>query len=298
MRVLLLSLTVALAAAAAGAADGGLPAAFALMGGDGRTLALGGAGVALDGLPAAYYNPAALATVEGDAITSTYRALSFDRRIAEVGYGRSIVGDAGLALTWTNASVADLQGRNFAGNPTEEITNSQNVFVFGFGRPVFGEWLQAGVGGRFYYSAIAEGRATGFGADAGVRSTPWPWLTAAVAVRDVATKLRWSHTAGESYVEEVPLRLLAGAGLRPWEGLLVAAQGDVGRDEEWRYRLGLEYWIDDRVAVRGGLDHGAPTLGAAVRVPRGGYTVGFDYAFVEEEFTAEAAHTVTLALTF
>ncbi|UCH78811.1 MAG: hypothetical protein JSU81_02355 [Candidatus Coatesbacteria bacterium] len=299
MRAVLLGVTVALAAATAGGQDdGGLPAAFALMGGDGRTLALGGAGVVLEGVPAAYYNPAALATVEGDAITSTYRALSFDRRIVEVGYGRPIVGDAGLAITWTHASVADLQGRNYAGNPTEKITNSQNVFVFGFGRPVFGEWLQAGAGGRFYYSAIAEGRATGFGADVGFRLTPRPWFTAAAAVRDVATKLRWSHTAGENYEEEVPLRLLAGAGLRPWKGLLVAAQGDVGRDEEWRYRLGLEYWIDDRVAVRCGVDDGAPTLGAAVRVPRGGYTVGFDYAFVEEEFTAEAAHTVTLALTF
>jgi hypothetical protein len=278
--------------------DGGLPAAFALMTGDGRALALGGAGVALDGLAAMYYNPAALATVERDTITSTYRALSFDRRIIEVGYGRPIIAGAGMGITWANASVDDLVGRNYAGNPTEKITNSQNMFVFGFGRPVILEWLRAGVAGRFYYSAIAEGRASGYGLDGGVRATPWEWITAAASVRDVATGLRWEKTTADPPREDVPTRGLLGVGLRPWRKVLLAVQADGGEDERWRYRGGVEYWLDERVALRAGLDDGSPTLGAAVLLPRGGYTVSFDYAYVEEEFTAEAAHTVSLGLVF
>ena len=302
---LLLPFAIAAACVPAGAADhddGGLPAAFALMAGDGRSLALGGAGVALDGLPAAYYNPAALATLQRNNVSSTYRALSFDRRIVELGYGRPIVADAGIGISWTNATVDDLVGTNYAGNETEEITNSQNVFVFGFGRDAGVDWVQAGIGGRFYYTALDEGRASGYGLDAGVRASPWEWLTAAAAVRDVAAELRWSNPLGDesgyNYAEEVPTRFLAGAGVRPWRRLLLTLQGDVGEDECWRYRAGAEFWADERIALRAGYDDGSPTLGAAVVLPQGGYTVVFDYAYVEEDFTAEAAHTVSLGLTF
>ncbi len=244
-----------------------------------------------------YYNPAALATVADDEITSTYRALSFDRRIMELGYGRPLVAGSGIGISWTNASVDDLVGRNYAGNPTEEINNSQNMFVFGFGRPVVGEWVQVGVTGRFYYAELAEGRASGFGVDGGVRVAPREWFTAAAAVRDVATGLRWERTE-VAPEEDVPTRALLGFGLRPWQKLLLAFQADAGQEECWRYRGGAEYWLDERVALRAGLDDGAPTLGAAVVVPRGGYAVGFDYAYAEEDFTAEAAHTVSLGLSF
>jgi hypothetical protein len=302
MRAKYIVLIIAFAAAASAAAardhdDGGFGAAFALMAGDGRSLALGGAGVALDRLPTIYYNPAALATVDGNELASTYRALSFDRRIIELGYGRPLVGEAGMGVSWTNASVSDLVGRNYAGNPTEEINNSQNLFIFGFGRPVVLDWVQAGVAGRFYYSELGEGRASGYGLDAGVRVTPWEWVTAAAAVRDVATGIRWEKTeTGPD--EDVPTRALLGFGLRPWEKLLLVFQADVGQGESWRYRGGAEYWLDERVALRAGLNDGAPTLGAAVVLPRGGYAVGFDYAYVEEDFTAEAAHTMSLGLSF
>jgi hypothetical protein len=304
-KYLLLLFAVAAVCPTVGAADhddGGLPVAFALMAGDGRSLALGGAAVALDGLGAAYYNPAALATLERNTVSSTYRALSFDRRIVEVGYGRPILAQAGLGISWTNATVDDLVGTNYAGNETEEITNSQNMFVFGFGRAAGVDWVQAGVTGRFYYTALARARASGYGIDAGVRATPWEWLTAAAAVRDVATELRWSNTLGDdsgyNYAEEAPTRFLAGAGVRPWRRLLLTLQGDVGEDECWRYRAGAEFWADERIALRAGYDDGSPTLGAAVLLPQGGYTVAFDYAYVEEDFTAEAAHTVSLGLIF
>jgi hypothetical protein len=288
---------LASAAAARDHDDVGFAAAFALMAGDGRSLALGGAGVALDRLPAIYYNPAALATVDGNELASTYRALSFDRRIIELGYGRPLIAGSGVGVSWTNASVSDLVGRNYAGNPTEEIDNSQNLFIFGFGRPVVVDWIQAGVAGRFYYSELGEGRASGYGLDAGVRVTPWEWVTAAAAVRDVATGIRWEKTE-TGPKEDVPARALLGFGLRPWEKLLLVFQADVGQGESWRYRGGAEYWLDERVALRAGLDDGAPTLGAAVVLPQGGYAVGFDYAYVEEDFTAEAAHTMSLGLSF
>ncbi len=301
MRIKYLLIITALAAASAAAAadhdDGGLAAAFALTAGDGRSLALGGAGVALDRLPAMFYNPAALATVDRNELATTYRALSFDRRIVELGYGRPLVAGAGAGVTWINASVDDLVGRNYAGNPTEEIDNSQNIFVFGFGRPVVLEWVQAGVTGRFYYCELGEGRASGYGLDAGVRATPWEWLTVAAAMRDVATGLRWEKTE-TGPEEDVPTRGLLGLGLKPWQMLLLALQVDGGQGECERYRGGVEYWLDERVGLRVGLDDGAPTLGAAVVLPRGGYAVGFDYAYVEEEFTAETAHTVSLGLTF
>ncbi len=299
--ILILSVVFALGApaAAGGHGDGGLPAAFALTAGDARALALGGAGVTLDGLGALYYNPAGLAVFENDTLTSSYRALSFERRVLEAGYGRPIPGDAGIGITWMNASAGDIEGRSYSGVPTENVRNSQNLFLFGFGRPVFGELLQVGVAGRLYYILLGEGDASGYGVDVGARSTPWDWLTVAVAARDVASNLRWRAGPPVDIIEDVPTRLLAGAALRPWRRVTLVAQGDVGAGEDWRLRGGGEFWPDERLALRAGLDDfGAPTLGAAVVLPRGGYTFTFDYAYVEEAFTAAAAHTATLTFAF
>ena len=280
-------------------ADGGLPAAYALLAGDGRTLALGGAGVALDGFGPLYYNPAALATLTRDVIATSYRAMSFDRRILGAGYGRPILEGAGAGISWMNASAGDIEGRSAAGNPTADVSNSQNLFVFGFARPTV-SWVQLGVAGRFYYSVIGTGKVSGFGLDAGVRVMPLEQLTLAAAGRDLATSLRWSH---EEYglrdvKEDVPTRGLLGAAYRPWKKLALVVQGDVGQGEDWRLRGGAEVWADERLALRAGYDDGAPTLGAAVVLPRGGVNVTFDYAFVEEDFTGEAAHTASLSLDF
>ena len=106
-------------------------------------------------------------------------------------------------------------------------------------------------------------------------------------------------TTGATTVEEpVPTRVLAGVAVRPWSKLMLTAQGDTGRQEDWRIRGGAEFWADDRVALRVGYDDGAPTLGAAVVLPRGGFRVTFDYAYVQEDFTDEAAHTASLKLDF
>ncbi|HUV86990.1 MAG TPA: hypothetical protein VMX79_07740, partial [bacterium] len=109
--------------------------------------------------------------------------------------------------------------------------------------------------------------------------------------------LRWEKTE-TGPEEDVPTRALLGFGVRPWQKLLLVFQADAGQEECRRYRGGVEYWLDERIALRAGLDDGAPTLGAAVLLPRGGYAVGFDYAYVEEDFTAEAAHTMSLGLSF
>ncbi len=287
------------AAAAVDHNDGGRPGAFALMAADGRTAALGGAGVALAGFPAVYYNPAALATAEKDTIASTYRGLSLERRIVQLGYGRPILEGSGLGVSWTNAGAGTVEGRTISGNPTENVANSQNLFIFGFARPVGVAWAQAGVTGRFYYEVLGDGSATGYGVDVGVRASPWEWVTVGAAARDLATRLRWSvPAAAEPLEENVPTRALVGATLKPWPKLLFAAQGDAGRGEDWRLRAGAEVWADERLALRAGYDDGAPTLGAAVVLPHGGFDVTFDYAFVEEGFTGDGAHTASLTMQF
>lgn len=285
---------VILAAAAVRADDGGGAAAFALMAADGRAAALGGAAVALDGLSSCYFNAAAFATLTGDNLTSTYRALALDRKIIQVGYGRPLLAGSGVGACWTNATVTDLEKRSASGNPTGQIRNSQNLFLFGFARDVGAPWFAAGAAGRFYYSLLDQSEGVGFGLDVGVRAAPTQWLALGIAGRDLATKIRWSN----DQEEDVPTRFLGGAALRPWPKLILAGQADAGQDEEWRFRAGAEFWADDRLALRAGWADDRPTLGAAVVLPRGGFDVTFDYAFVEEEFAGAAAHTASLTLVF
>jgi len=287
-------------AVAAWAADGGRPAAFALLAGDGRAQAMGGAGVALDGIDALDYNVAALAAVERNALASSWRALSLGRRLAGVSYGRRVLTDSGIGASWTNAAAGEIISRSDSGVAGPAIKNSQNMFVFGFGRPVAWPWLQAGLGGRFYYLLLDEASATGFGVDLGVRASLWEWLTVAAAAHDLGTSIQWDtiNAQDEKVTEKVPVRGIVGAAVRPWPKFTLTGQADVGQGEDVRFHGGAEYWLDERVALRAGLNGSQPTLGAAVVLPRGGWSVGFDYGWTEEAFSGEAAHTATLALLF
>lgn len=279
--------------------DGGNAAAFTLVAGDARFAALGGASVGAEGIGALYSNPSGLATVTGNEGVATYRGLALGRRVFNVGYARRLVAGAAVGVGWTHAGTNDLMGRSHYGNPTGPVANSQNLFAFGFGRSVGGELIRFGFGGRLYYSVLDEDPGTGYGADAGVSFSPARWLVLSGALRDLGTTVRWSHADGtQTIVERVPTRWAGGVAIKPGKRLTVYTQADAGRREDWRGRGGVEYWLDDRVAVRGGYNDGAPTAGAAVVMPRPGYALAFEYGWAPEPAFGSSAQTVSLTLSF
>jgi hypothetical protein len=202
--------------------DGGYPAAFRLVALEARAQGFGGAYTApAEGASAVLWNPSNLSDVEGNNVSSTYRHLSLDRRVVSVSYARPLVAGAGIGVAWVNAGAGRIMGYDYDGNPTELLTNHQNLFVFAFGRPLFGDYLRLGAAGRFYWLRLADDGATGAGLDIALSSAPTGNVGLAFKVADIFSRLKWydvmTDAAGRS--EDIEPTVIFGGYFRPWQQL-------------------------------------------------------------------------------
>lgn len=281
--------------------DGGYPAAFRLVALEARAQGLGGAYSApAAGASAVLWNPSNLSDVEGNNISSTYRHLSLDRRVVAVSFARPLVAGAGTGFSWVNAGAGRIMGYDYDGNPTELLTNHQNLFVFGFGRPLFGDYLRLGAAGRFYWLRLADSGATGAGFDIAFSSIPVETVGLAMKVTDIFSKLKWydvmTGAAGRS--EDIETTLSFGGYFRPQQRLLASAELKKGFGQDVRFHFGGEFWLDERLAVRAGYDAGEPALGGTVTYPLPWGRFALDYAYAREDFADGAGHTATLGFEF
>jgi len=281
--------------------DGGYPAAFRLTALEARAQGLGGAYSApADGASAVLWNPSNLSDVEGNNISSTYRHLSLDRRVVTVSFARPLVAGAGAGFAWVNAGAGRIMGYDYDGNPTGLLTNHQNLFVFGFGRPLVADYLRLGAAGRFYWLRLADSGATGAGFDLTLSSTPVETVGLAIKVTDIFSKLKWYDVdTGESKRnEDIEMSLSFGGYFRPWQRLMASAELEKGSGQDVRFHFGGEFWLDERLAVRAGYDAGEPALGGTITYPLPWGRVGLDYAYAREDFADGAGHTATLGFEF
>lgn len=281
--------------------DGGYAAAFRLVALEARAQGLGGAYTApANGASAVLWNPSNLSDVNRNNISSTYRHLLLDRRVVTVSFARPLIAGAGAGFGWVNAGAGPIMGYDYDGNPTELLTNHQNLFVFGFGRPLLGDYLRLGAAGRFYWLRLADTGATGAGFDVALSSLPTKTVGLAFKVTDIFSKLKWYNVdTGESRRnEDVEMAISFGGYFRPWQRLMATAELEKGFSQDARFHLGGEFWLDKRLAVRAGYDAGEPALGGTVTYPLPWGCFALDYAYAQEDFADGAGHTVTLGFEF
>ncbi len=294
-------LALAVSAVYAETADGGRPAAFRYTLGDARALGMGGAYTAVAaGSGSLLYNPAGLSGATGNHINSVFRSLSLERKIYGVEYCRPIPGDAGLGGMWLNAGVGDIQGYDYDGNPTGLLTNSQNLFLFGFGRPIVGDYLRAGVAARIYWLRLDDLQGTGAGMTLGLSSSPIENLTLGVKAVDILTSLKWQDIVDNENREgeTVPIVFSGGAAYTLWDRLIVAVdiEREQGDGAEIRHHFGGEFWLSDALALRAGSDFLHPTAGATVVYPSAWGNFHFDYAFTTDPDMDGYGHNVNFGL--
>lgn len=248
-----------------------LAAGFVNMEEGARATGMGGAFVAVsDDATAVFWNPA------GHALTEGFKATAMRTRIFSVGglsedcvaasYGGRY--KAGLGVGWTRAGVEDLY--------------SEDTFVFGAGRRLFGERFSVGGALRIYRVAAPgydyyndpgfEGSETGYAFDVGMlyRSPKWSIACVLRNLGEPEISLISTTTEHDPIFSEFRL----GATYTFREVMLISGEVRRARDvadyyeDKITYYLGTEIWFFDAFALRTGLNRDRATAGVGLRISK------------------------------
>jgi hypothetical protein len=287
--------------------DGGYAGAFQRVGLGARALGMGGAFVGVaDDATAGFFNPAGLVQIRMRAFGAFFRKMTMDRRLSYVTYCQPIREEATISLSWTNAGVTDVVGRNENGEITEEIKNYENAIELFFGRKII-EKLSIGIRVGYAQYNLANINAYGIGFGFSVFGKPVQKLRLGAAVENLGMKYSWASgeywkkfdLLGSSSKEEFPINLRLGAScLLLKDRILVSSEVDKNGKQKEKIHLGAEGWILEKLAARAGYDQGFLTLGMGLRQKIRSTILGFDYAYVSSRVGDDPDHLISLQIEF
>ena len=287
--------------------DGGYAGAFQQVGLGARALGMGGAFVGVaDDATAGFWNPAGLVQIQMRTFGASFRKMTLDRRLGYITYCQPIRKEATISLSWTNAGVSDVMGRNEEGEITEEIKNYENAVELFFARKILNE-LSVGVRIGYVQYNLANISAYGLGFGFSAFGKPIQKLRLGAAVENLGMKYSWTSgdywkrfdRRGSSSKDEFPINLRFGASYLLLEDrILVCSEIDKNAKQKEKIHLGIEGWILENLAARAGYDKGSLTLGMGLRQKMRSTILGFDYAFVSSRVDDDPDHLISLQLEF
>lgn len=298
----------------AAAQIGGEPGAFSRLGFGARGMGMGNAMVAVrQGDIVSYYNPGLLPWMESRHATAAVGILSLDRRLNFLGASFPLPPSAGLTIGIINAGVSGIDGRDSDGEPTGELTTSENEVFLGFGIR-FKPGFSLGVNLKLLYYKLYENiSSTSFGFDIGGAYAVTQEFTIAVTVRDMNSKYSWDTSDlygqnGQTSIDRFPLLYTGAVAYSMPDSLgLVAAEIEASNATSLIMRAGAEVNLAPELTVRAGIDridlrdegNGVrPSFGLTARKPLGTWTPAITYAFVLEPFAPTGMHVISLAILF
>lgn len=251
-----------------------------------RAISMGGAFAAVaSDASAAYWNPAALATLQRQELYFTYAdRFGLGLTHSYLGYSLPVGDNHALGLDWLYEGFNDVD----RGLGLEAM---QNQFGFAYAyrnsiqrlRPLLGN-TAIGFRGKYVTQAISEDSrselsTTGWGWDLGLLA-PLPYsLRLGLVVQDVGgTALGYGSGLSET-VFDPHYRL--GLACKPLEGLTLATDLD---DE---FHAGAEYWFLGQLALRAGMHtelHTPESFGDATTI---GFGLGVKYRFAQLDYAYE-----------
>jgi hypothetical protein len=178
---------------------GGQAAPLYRFGAGAHVLGLGGAVVSLAHDPVTtLHNPSGAALTRGGKIVVSQTRLPFDRTINVLGFGRQIDPRAGFTVTWVNAGVDNVMGRDADGEEQESIENSENALSFAFGTR-YNKFV-GGVAAKWYRIALddqspnesSNKSSNNWSLSIGVTILPMEGLRIGASIRDVGDDLSWN----------------------------------------------------------------------------------------------------------
>jgi len=287
--------------------EGGYSDAFLQLGFGARALGMGGAFVGVaDDVTGGFFNPAGLTQVTRRAFGAFYRKMTLDRRLSYIIYNQPIRDEATIGLSWINAGVRDVMGRDTDGHITGEISDYQNAVQLFYGRKILDQ-LSLGLGIEYIQHNLANLNSYGLGFGFSVMGRPIPSLRLGVAVEHLGMEHSWTSgeywkrysLLGSSVKEEFPFNLRFGASyLLLKDRILLSSEIDKNEKQKEKIHLGAEGWALKNVAGRIGYDRGSLTLGFGLRQKIKSTVLGFDYAFVSSRVEDDGDHLISLQLEF
>lgn len=333
-RIIIIILTLA-AAGGLYAQSGSYAGSFARLGFGARGLAKGNAMVSdVFGDYSGYYNPALSCFQEDANVNLGYTFLTLDRKLNFVGVAKKFKmqqGGAGISLSWINAGVSDIDGRDNDGNKIGDFSVFENQFYLGTGF-LLEENLAFGVGFKLYYSKLYdEVTTTSIAFDLGAVYKVRPDLAIGFTVRDLSAKYKWETidiygSAGKTTEDKFPVLVNLGASYKlpdnfgvvslEAEGMFAHKVEDAVElltyDSKSYYYLkaGAEINLSEQIKIRAGLDRiglneedfgGSlkPSIGVGFRkVFAKNIIFGIDYSFQLEPYTHQPLQNLGINFNF
>jgi hypothetical protein len=327
-RIFIFIFLTAAVSTAAYAQLGGYPGAFARYGFSARGIGMGNAMTSVTtGDIVGYYNPALSVFQNEHLINLSYSFLSFDRSLNFVSYTKNFKlpkqnqGGAGITFSWINAGVSNIDGRDNDGYHIGDYSVYENQFSFA---PAikFSDKFAAGVAFKFYYSKLFDGvKSTSLGFDFGALYKVSSRFNIGASVKDLNSKYSWNTTTlygqnGSTTTNTFPILYTIGVSYQlPKNFGVVAldyqtAAGKVTQNDAVYtpksniIRMGVEISPVKSLNLRAGFDKfdfnsndkfGSANLNFGLGYQKSfkKYTIGLDYSFVLESYSARPFQTLT-----
>ncbi len=292
------------------------PGEFLRMGAGARAMGMGNAYSAVEGdIYSAYFNPAGLAAMESRQLSVSWRYLNMDRRFVNVMYGSRIGPDADFAFSWIQAGTDGITGRDLNGNITHQLEDKRNAVSLTFSKTV-NEMVSFGLNTKLVLWKLDSEDARTFGFDLGAIVRPVEKLAVSFVIRDIKSRFRWESQRWKKTIsgsdsqplqkdDSFPIYYTFGVAYRAYmDRLLFSLTLENVEDNPAGLNLGASYVLHDRITLRTGyynytssdeIDTGSPTFGLTLNVTG---TVGFDYAYVPNDFGNDSLHVASLFLNY
>jgi len=233
-----------------------------------------------DDINALYYNPAGLPNMR-----SFTMSLNHAEWLEEIRIGNLLLGYAGekygIGLGITHMWMPSIEGKDYLGRPTGDFNVSSSIIDFGAGYKIM-DWVNAGVGIKYFQDNLADVTASGLAFDAGLYfKTFVEFLSFGIAVQNMGGKIKYVNEN-----QDIPFTYRAGLAYRwiPF-GLNITADLVKSVDTDYKVNFGVEYHLHRLLAIRAGNSYAmqgvsAPAVGAGFAFMKNYF---FDYTFFNVE---------------